>query len=149
MTAKVLWACEIKHAVDAEGKQVALDPDNYVEGMAAQLAPFEVRFVLRSQRHAALNVEGVLKAVGVDSKDSKNSIAGAGSGLGRAVQGAQEHENSFPSQHETLCYSSYSTYLTLSLCLLYALHSLHILYIVYIYSISVRISNSKLKLIKE
>jgi ribosomal protein L22 len=67
MTAKILWAFEIKHAVNAEGKEVALDPDNYIEGMVAQPAPFKVRVMPRSQnhakviRHAALNVEGLLK----------------------------------------------------------------------------------------
>jgi cytochrome P450 len=67
MTAKILWAFEIKHAADAEGKEVVLDPDNYIEGMATQPAPFKVRFVPRSQkhvqviRHAVLNVEEILR----------------------------------------------------------------------------------------
>ncbi|KAF2828283.1 cytochrome P450 oxidoreductase-like protein [Ophiobolus disseminans] len=54
MTAKILWAFEIKRAVDEHGKDVELSPDAYEIGMSAAPMPFKVRIVPRTAKHAAV-----------------------------------------------------------------------------------------------
>ncbi|KAF1843820.1 cytochrome P450 2D18 [Cucurbitaria berberidis CBS 394.84] len=65
---KLLWAFEIKPAVDEEtGKSVNLDLDAYVDGFLMQPAPYKVRFTPRSEKHARIiqqdfkNIEDFLK----------------------------------------------------------------------------------------
>jgi cytochrome P450 len=66
MTAKILWAFEIKHAADAEGKEVVLDPDNYiaVQGTLCSEKP-EAR---AGNPACCIECRRDLTAVGVDIK---------------------------------------------------------------------------------
>ncbi|KAF2851961.1 cytochrome P450 oxidoreductase-like protein [Plenodomus tracheiphilus IPT5] len=50
--AQLLWAFRIEPAVDAEGKNVALDEIAYHETMVYAPEPYQVKFIPRSEKHA-------------------------------------------------------------------------------------------------
>lgn len=52
MTAQLLWAFDIKPAVDAHGNTNEIDQDAYEVGFLAAPLPFEVTITPRSQKHA-------------------------------------------------------------------------------------------------
>ena len=54
VTAKLLWAYTIEHAVDpSTGEKIPLDSENYYEGISHTPRPYKVHFRPRSEAHAA------------------------------------------------------------------------------------------------
>lgn len=54
MTAKLLWAFDIEHAVDPEtGDTVPIDAEKFKEGISHSPQPFKAVFRPRSQAHVA------------------------------------------------------------------------------------------------
>lgn len=51
ITARILWAFDIKPAVDEKGKEVELDTDAYEDGLLIQPKKFKVQFSPRSEKH--------------------------------------------------------------------------------------------------
>jgi cytochrome P450 len=53
--ARLLWAFDIEHAVDSNGKKIEADPLGYTQGFNSGPLPFGARFVVRSEaRRAAI-----------------------------------------------------------------------------------------------
>ena len=67
ITARLLWAFDIKPALDEEGREIELDTDAYEDGLLIAPKEFKVRFVPRSKKHIEVihrdfeTVEGFLK----------------------------------------------------------------------------------------
>lgn len=54
ITARLLWAFDIKPMVDEKGKEIELDTDAYESGFLITPKKYKVNFVPRSEKHAAV-----------------------------------------------------------------------------------------------
>ncbi|KAK5352286.1 hypothetical protein LTS03_004054 [Exophiala xenobiotica] len=64
IVAKLIWAFEIQEPVDANGRTISLDPEDYQTGLLHAPNPFEVVFKPRSKAHVEIikrNYESALK----------------------------------------------------------------------------------------
>ena len=51
ITARILWAFDIKPALDDKGEEIELDTDAFEDGLLIQPKKFKVRFLPRSEKH--------------------------------------------------------------------------------------------------
>lgn len=51
ITARMLWAFDIKPALDEKGDEIELDTDAYEDGLLIQPKKYQVRFLPRSEKH--------------------------------------------------------------------------------------------------